>query len=137
MPDKTTTGVPTPVAGHPHRDTPLSFRDYLLSAWRNLSQNLWLDVTRDTLLLLALLYLTLTGDDVMDKRKGGHAGRISRIDQVSEDRRREGSTARMRVMPSKEKRGRCRKENIGNSISGGATSRIPEYISSSHREGDG
>lgn len=32
------------------------------------------------------------------------------------------------------KRSACRKENIGNSISGDATSRTPEYISSSHRE---
>lgn len=42
---------------------------------------------------------------------------------------------RKRVKPSKEERGRCGKENIGNSISGGATSRTSEYISSSHREG--
>lgn len=44
---------------------------------------------------------------------------------------------RKRVVPSKEERGRCRKENIGNSISGGATIRTPEYISSSHREWEG
>lgn len=53
------------------------------------------------------------------------------------DRRRD--LQRKRVKPSgvKEECGRCRKENIGNSISGGATSRTPEYISSSHREREG
>lgn len=44
---------------------------------------------------------------------------------------------RKRVKPSKEECGRCRKENIGNSISGGATSRTPEYISSSHGKREG
>lgn len=44
---------------------------------------------------------------------------------------------RKRVKPSKEECGRCRKENIGNSISGGATIRTPEYISSFHGEGEG
>lgn len=38
------------------------------------------------------------------------------------------------MKPGKGERGRRRKENIGNSISGGATIRTPEYISSSRGE---
>jgi len=54
------------------------------------------------------------------------AGRCER------EREREADTREKRVKPGKEARGQCRKENIGNSISGGATSRTPEYISSSY-----
>jgi len=71
----------------------------------------------------------------MDKRRSGHARRNSRSDQASGQTLRR--LQRKRVKPSKEERERCRKENIGNSISGGATSRTPEYISSSYREREG
>lgn len=56
-------------------------------------------------------------------------GEVSRIDQSGQTL---GSTKRVEL--SKEERGRCRKENIENSISGDATSRTLEYISSSHIE---
>ena len=66
-----------------------------------------------------------------DKRKG----RIyERQEGVRESIKRTDRHAGKRVKPGKEKRGKCRKENIGNSISGGATSHTPEYISSSYRE---
>lgn len=71
-----------------------------------------------------------------ERTDAGRKRKSKKRSEREKERERERPIRARRVKPGKEKGGQCKKENIGNSISGGATSRTPEYISSSYSKRD-